>query len=250
MIDGRRLRRVAITDASSGRRDSFAGCVAGWNEVEADGRLFAVDWVEAVTAKRAKRLTASGVVEHFARRFKAGGVSTVFGDQRESFTLKSEFARHGLRFVEMTWTSSSKSKAVAHLRRWFSDGMIALPDHAELRRQLLSYEEHAASGGRLTYSHRGASHDDLVALLITAAMADMARRLPGSPGRESAYVRPPPGQPSAAALAGFVDMPEGAEHRVQIDHDLTLDDHGRLRVVPREERGRRATRSGNDWGAF
>ena len=67
------------------------------------------------------------------------------------------------------------------VRRWLADDLLVLPDHEKLRRQLLAFEEKITPSGALTFGARGAGHDDYVALLLTAAMADAAGHLRGSP---------------------------------------------------------------------
>lgn len=47
-----------------------------------------------------------------------------------------------------------------------------LPRHERLRNELLGFEERISGSGGFTYGARGKNHDDYVALLITAAIAD------------------------------------------------------------------------------
>ena len=118
-------------------------------------------------------------------------MSTVVGDQREALMLQSEFNRHGLMHVAIDWTQPRKQAAVARLRRWFADGLLVIPEHERLRRELRGFTEKITPGGGLTFGARGSGHDDYVALLLTAAMADERNLLPGSPiGGELRFTMP------------------------------------------------------------
>lgn len=103
--------------------------------------------------------------------------------------LRSAFERRHLRYCVHTWTSPTKTQAVEQVRRWFAEGMIALEPHDKLRRELLAFEEKWTSAGTLTFGARGSGHDDYVALLLTAAMAD-ASEDPGEGLSRSPFRRP------------------------------------------------------------
>jgi hypothetical protein len=49
-----------------------------------------------------------------------------------------------------------------------------------LRHELSTFEERITSGGQFTFGGRQGSHDDYVALLITAMLAEMEGQLQGS----------------------------------------------------------------------
>src|SRR5690606_3839768 len=126
-------------------------------------------------------ISGSEIVERIAKLFKGWGISTVLGDQREAFFLGSEFMRHGLQFREIAWTNENKREAVTRLKRLFAEESIVLPDRPELRRELASYTERITPSGSITYSARGTGHDDEVSLLLTFAMGELERLIPGSP---------------------------------------------------------------------
>jgi hypothetical protein len=114
----------------------------------------------------------------------SGRASCVIGDQRESYLVESEFARHGLRFVSIPWDNARKVAAVERIRRWLRERTLVLPDQPEppkLRAELLNFQERITPSGALTYAARGSGHDDRVALLVTAAMAEAEGLLPSSP---------------------------------------------------------------------
>jgi hypothetical protein len=96
--------------------------------------------------------------------------------------------RHGMIFTAHPWTGSNKGEAVSRARRWMRDGALVLPaGEDELRLEISRFEERVSSAGNLQYKGRGSQHDDMVACILTAALADAAGALPSSPiGR---YVR-------------------------------------------------------------
>lgn len=143
--------------------------------------ILCVQRVDAFEGRFAGSISGSEIVERIAKSFKRDGVQTVVGDQRESFFLGSEFSRYRLHFVPLTWTNPSKIEAVTLLKRKFAERTLSLPDRPKLRRELASYAERITASGSITYSARGTGHDDEVALLVTAAMAELERLIPGSP---------------------------------------------------------------------
>ena len=105
----------------------------------------------------------------------------MIGDQREAFFLALEFMRHKILFRSLPWTNQGKIEAVTRVRRLLAEGSIVLPPEREkLKRELLNYAERVTSSGTITYGARGAGHDDEAALLITAALAELERMIPGS----------------------------------------------------------------------
>jgi hypothetical protein len=137
------------------------------------------------------------VVARIADAFKQRGVRNVFGDQRESMMTSSAFARHGLRFHECVWTGPKKEAGIATARRWFADRTIVFAGphdetHDRMRDELLSFEERISASGAFTYGARGRRHDDLVALVLTCAIADSIPVEPGEwPGLPGSPHRPP-----------------------------------------------------------
>jgi hypothetical protein len=138
--------------------------------------------VDAVEGRFAGSVAGSDIVKRIADECRRWGVSTVLGDQRESFFLGSEFLRHRIRFVPIAWTNQNKIEAVTRLKRMFAENALALPPSREkMKRELLSYAERITASGTITYSARGTGHDDEAALLITFALGELERLVPGSP---------------------------------------------------------------------
>lgn len=192
--------RVLIIDASSGRVDTFAYAVVrlerdhepstaeilqlpGFQPKPATLRL-RFEHIDGITATQARQLGSEGIVARLAQVAKDFECDKrVHGDQREEFALRSEFRRHRLDLVVHNWTASSKPAAVETVRRWLRDGLLILPEHETLRREMLQFEEKITSQGEYTFAARGSGHDDYVSLLVTAAMATLdghvrARPLP------------------------------------------------------------------------
>jgi hypothetical protein len=172
--------RIGVIDASSGRKDSWTFGICGWREVDGKKRMV-FDKVGGFKGAFWQQLSGDAVVAAVADEFNAEGISRVHADQRESLMLRAAFKRHGLRFFEHPWTASNKERGVATLRRWLADGLLILPSNVDLRDELLSFEEKSTQSGGFSFGARGDGHDDFVSLLITAAIADAERALPGSP---------------------------------------------------------------------
>ncbi len=182
------LRRIGIIDASSGKKDTWAWGICGWREVDGAPRLL-FDRVDGFEGDFWNQKSGDEIVALVADHLKANDIHDVAADQRESLMLKSSFGRHGIKFHELPWASTNKERAVAMLRRWFAEGQILLPEHEKLRHELLSFEEIVRPSGAFTFGARGSGHDDYVALLITAAMADAADLLPGSPSCDAYWLK-------------------------------------------------------------
>jgi hypothetical protein len=179
LATAQRHGRVLVIDASSGRKDTWAGAIAGWSV--GDRPYLVVDQIDGIEGRFWQQLSGDAVVERFATLAKNVGVHQVHADQRESLMLSAAFQRHGLKFVEHPWTATNKPAAVATLRRWLAEGTLVLPEHRKMRAELLRFEERSTPAGGFTFGARGSGHDDYVALLITLALAESARQLSGSP---------------------------------------------------------------------
>jgi hypothetical protein len=157
-----------VIDASSGRKDRFTFGCFGFEQTNPTVLRFTA--ISGIEPTEARSIGAAGIAQKIAVLGRHLGISTVHGDQRESFALSSSFAAVGMCFVEHTWTSASKPEAVEDVRRWFREDRIHLPKHETMRRELLNFEEKINASGAFTFGARGSGHDDYVSLLITAAM--------------------------------------------------------------------------------
>lgn len=174
--------RVGVIDASSGKKDSWTWGVAGWRECDGTKRLV-FDRVDGFEGAFWAQRSGDDVVTMVSDHLRALDVHHVIADQRESLMLGAAFRRNGLEFHEIPWTNANKERAVGAVRRWLADGLLVLPQHEKLFQELSSFEERVSASGAFTFGARGTGHDDYVALLLTAAMADAAELIPGSPTR-------------------------------------------------------------------
>ncbi|MBK8994633.1 MAG: hypothetical protein IPM35_02630 [Myxococcales bacterium] len=234
---------VLVIDASSGRKDAWTWAAVRWARQD-DRRFLRFELVDGIEGRFWSQVSGADIVERLVTQVcRPRGIRTVHADQRESLMLRSAFADHGIAFREHAWTASSKPAAVELVRRWLAEETLVLPEHDKLRRELLAFEERITPSGSFTFGARGSGHDDYVALLITAAMADLERGLPGSPRLERRegdgiiVVTPQgsefgePGVHTARRGRG-PDAPPGARN-VYSGSRFTwyTDDHGRRRVL-------------------
>jgi len=173
--DANETREVLVYDERGG------GLILNDEWVRAQRPIFSLRDVSAFDGRFRGTLTGEQIVSTIAAHFRRAGVMTVVGDQRESLFLASAFARERLMFREIPWTNEGKAESVRRLRRLFAEDAIVLPPREKLRKELTSYSERVTASGAVVYSARGTGHDDEVALLLTATMADMERLIPGSP---------------------------------------------------------------------
>ncbi|HET7542007.1 MAG TPA: hypothetical protein VFK05_19175 [Polyangiaceae bacterium] len=141
--------------------------------------LLVVEHIEANEGVFWRGLPASELVRQRAAMYRSRGVGTVFGDQREAYLLQSAYAQHGVRYIPLAWTAENKPRAVERVRRWLAEEIILLPDHHELKRQLLAYQERITPSGAITFD--GRTGDDFAALLVTLALAELEGLIPASP---------------------------------------------------------------------
>jgi hypothetical protein len=175
--------RIAVIDASSGKKDTWSWGICGWAECDGSTRL-AFEKVDGFEGSFWEQMSGDHIVAAVADALKAAKIRDVVADQRESLMLRAAFGRYEITFHEIPWTNTSKERAVSSVRRWLADGMLVLPEHEKLRAELMSFEGRVTASGAFTFGARGTGHDDYVSLLLTAAMADQADLLPNSPSQE------------------------------------------------------------------
>lgn len=204
-----------ILDPSSGKKDTLAWGVCRWNRAH-DARVYlAFDLIDGIEGRFFEQVDANAVADRLATVARQHGAEVVHSDQRESFSLRGAINSRDLEFVEHPWTNAGKIAAVEKLRAWFRDDVIALPAHEKLRRELATFEEKFTPTGALTYGARGSGHDDYVALLITAAMADIEGFLDAPSGGGGFVPMGVPSRTRGMVGASRYDEPEYADHRAQ-----------------------------------
>jgi hypothetical protein len=207
-------RPVLVIDPSSGRKDAFTYGVARWvlgpnpYQLNNDGtpRLnhlgeptirIGVPTIEPFLQFVEVGALAEGtfwdstssdtILDKLRTIASRHSVTHVYSDQREEFLLRAAIERRGLHFTSIAWTNESKTLAVEGLRRWLAEKRLALPIHDKLKRELHSFEERVTPNGSFTFAARGKSHDDYVAVLLTAAMADSRGGIQSSPYRKKVF---------------------------------------------------------------
>lgn len=153
-------------------------------------------------------IASESLVQRIAADCRRWGASWVIGDQREAYGLESMFGRHGIRFVSVAWTQPNKAAAVERIRRWLRDDQLVLPlpassePAARLDRELRAFEERLLPSGVAAYAAPRSGHDDHVATLVTAAIADSLNMLPLSPTAPRRGL--PPATTSKLRRLGFI----------------------------------------------
>ena len=112
--------------------------------------------------------------------FRRWGVRRVFADKFERGLANNELRKAGLLFHDLSWTSETKHEAVTLLKREMSDKKLIICECERMRKELVSYQQKAQPGGAFKYAARGKRHDDVISLLINAAMAMIQGHLQGS----------------------------------------------------------------------
>jgi hypothetical protein len=169
----RAMAPVVIQDPSSGRKDAWTWCLARWMVPAHGDPWLRLDRIDAREGRFWDLQSGASIVQQIAKLAKDAGAQSVHSDQRESLMLASEVEKHGLRYVTHDWTAQSKPLAVERARRWLREGEIEIEAHPKLRHELSIFEEKVTSSGGFTFGARGSGHDDYVALLLTAALAEM-----------------------------------------------------------------------------
>lgn len=111
------------------------------------------------------------------------GARSAFGDQRDALACYGECSRRGLKYDSIPWTNEGKRGAVDVLRDWLRRGVLVLPEHDRLRREMIALETKITPSGYEVTAARRRGHDDHIAIVLTAAMAETAGLLPMSPHR-------------------------------------------------------------------
>ncbi len=142
----------------------------------------------ALEGRFRENTTAEDAVAVAMKTARQSGATKAVGDSYQSFFLESACKKHGVTYKQLIWSNKSKEAAISTLRRWMRARMIAIEPGAEgeaLRQELLGFEERLSPAGVMTFGARRGGHDDRVALLINAAMAESQFLLEGSPNGRS-----------------------------------------------------------------
>jgi len=167
---------ICVLDPTSGGKDSWTYCTAAW-ERDSRGDFIRFADFNSFEPKVVRKIGGAACMDRIIQFGQARKVTLYATDQRDKLTTEDAFKRHNVRGIVYDWTAASKPAAVERVRQWFFERTIALPPHETLKNELLMFEERTSASGSFTYGARGSGHDDFVSLLITAAMADVSRRV-------------------------------------------------------------------------
>lgn len=145
--------------------------------------------VHPIMAFDTRRVAFDDVISYLSGLAHRSGVRRAFGDQFGAYQAEASFRHNGLRFEALPWTAPSKIEAVNHLRRMLNDETIVLPVDEDLRKEFATYQERLTTSGTFSYSAKSGRHDDRVAVVLTACMADLSGDLRGSPYKRGPGVR-------------------------------------------------------------
>jgi hypothetical protein len=157
------LKYWSFADPSGGRHDAFGFCLAH----EEQGRFIA-----DVVRHRKPPFDPSDVVAEYAKLAKEYGVRTIRGDAYSANWCEAAFKRVGV-----TYERSELPKSQLYLETlplWMR-GVISIPAHAGLIRELRLLERRASRTGRDIVDHGRAGSDDLCNALCGAVHHIAAR---------------------------------------------------------------------------
>jgi hypothetical protein len=96
-------------------------------------------------------------------------------DQFAAEPIRQALRKRGVTVTERPWTNESKVDAVAATRRHLQGGTLALLDHGDLVRELISLEQHPLPSGRPRIAAPSGGTDDYASALL-ALVAELAGR--------------------------------------------------------------------------
>jgi hypothetical protein len=160
------LHYKAFIDASGGRHDHFT--VAVGHRDREHGR-FIIDCVRGI----APPFDPSNVTKEFAALIKFYRCTSATGDAYSAEWVKSEFSRNGIHYRP---SDLNKSEIYLETLVLYTRGLVSLPDHPRLLRELRLLERHTHRSGRDTVDHGRSGSDDhansvagALRLLVTSA---------------------------------------------------------------------------------
>jgi hypothetical protein len=174
--------RVMLVDPTAGSSDTYAYASAGWRRAPGGSRsVLEIRDVDGVAQAEAQGVTSDTMIVRVAKVAQRADTIIIHSDQFEKFALRAAFTKASFEFYPHTWTAPLKERAVEQVRMWLREGLLALPNHARMRHELLSFEERIAPSGALTFRGRQGGHDDFAMLVMLAALVDIEAGLVGSP---------------------------------------------------------------------
>jgi hypothetical protein len=146
-----------FVDPSGGRGDAYTIAI-GHREGQGQSQRYVID---ALRGKYPPHGTTSFdpqcTTQEFAELCKSYGVSSVIGDN-----FSAEWCQSAWRQCGIYYTKSELTKSAIYLEclPLFTRGLVGLPDHPRLLRELRLLERHTHRSGRDTVDHGRSGHDD------------------------------------------------------------------------------------------
>jgi hypothetical protein len=185
------VRYFAYADPSGGGADAYTFAICHVEEAA----LLIVDLVRGASGK----IDPVAVTGEFAFLAKQYGVATVTGDRYGAGWVVGAWSACGIRYEH---SELAKSDIYLEVLASFARGLVRLPDHAKLLRELRLLERQTHRSGKDTVDHPRNGHDDYANAVCGAIIAALhprgvvispeflarARAMP--PTRADAYLRP------------------------------------------------------------
>jgi Phage Terminase len=149
---GRSVHYKAFTDASGCVGNDSYTLAIGHKE-NGEGGRFVIDVLRGTTGQR----DPQQVTEEYAALLKEYGIREIVGDYYSAGWVTSASQKCGVRYVK---SALAKSDIYLECAPLFTRGLIRLPDHPKLIRELRLLERHAHRSGRDTIDHGKTGHDD------------------------------------------------------------------------------------------
>jgi hypothetical protein len=150
---GRGVRYFAHVDAAAGGGGGAAYAIALAHK-EAGGCLV-VDLVQGA----AGRFDPQAITRGYAGLLREYGVNNVVGDRFAPGWVEAAWREHGIAYRQ---SEPNRSEIYLAMVPAFSRGLVRLPDHPRLLRELRLLERRVARNGRETVTHPHGATDDLV----------------------------------------------------------------------------------------
>lgn len=208
--------REPITDGSYvtcidvGLRNDSTAILSAHREMQetASGDLrdvLVVDRLTVLSPGIFKRVTLEEVVSRVVEHHRAYG-GHVVGDIFYSDSVRTALEARGIRFQELSSSSSAITARVTALAVRFGSGTLALVDDERLRKEILQAQLVLRQGGHQTLKapERRGHHDDCVSALLLACDPEVVALLPYTSGNIHVEYSPVHWSPETHTISGAV----------------------------------------------
>lgn len=162
------VRYVAFVDACGGGHDHYTMAIA-----HAEGERIIIDAVRGVAPSRS--FDPDVVTKNHATLAKEYRVSEVVGDNYAKDWVQKAWAATGLRYKR---SEDPRSDLYLNALPAFTRGIVSLPDHTRLLRELLLLERHTSRSGKDNVDHGRNGSDDYANVVAGAINLLTLRKAP------------------------------------------------------------------------